>query len=292
MEEQGIYDRLRPSETFMQPVDGTRKGSRNLADVFVAAKTNASELVPLQTPMPSFRCASDATPDLIPDYTGSLTIPYRTSDDGRWERHFHGANSPADFNPSTSNYVGSKGMIDAGCSMDGTSPNFVPNKDRCDNVGVFYGDSHVTLKQISDGTSKTFLIGERDKYCLAATWIGVRNPLDGDEMWSSLWAMAHTWFKLNDPRTGNHNTCTEGFSSAHAGGAFFAFCDGSVTFIRDDIESDPLDINTQGGVNAATCRAAPNSPNGGCRVQSGGKFIGAYQKLSWRNDGLLINTDY
>src|SRR5262245_25754004 len=37
IEEQGVYDRLRPSETFVQPLDGTRKGKRNLADVFIAS---------------------------------------------------------------------------------------------------------------------------------------------------------------------------------------------------------------------------------------------------------------
>ncbi len=31
-------------------------------------------------------------------------------------------------------------------------------------------------EQISDGTSKTFIAGERDRYCLTATWIGARNP--------------------------------------------------------------------------------------------------------------------
>src|SRR6476660_9444178 len=33
IEEQGIYDQLRPSEKFEQPMDGARKGQRNLADV-------------------------------------------------------------------------------------------------------------------------------------------------------------------------------------------------------------------------------------------------------------------
>ena len=188
LEEQSIYDQLRPSETFEQPVDGTRKGQRNLADVFVAANGNPSELVPLQTPLPIFHCPSDSTPALIPvpptcTSIGACAPPdnlkTRSYDTGTWERHFNGTYSPKGFQPSTSNYVGSKGIIDADCPGSGSSPNWVPNKNICDDTGVFYGDSHVTLKQITDGTTKTFLIGERDKFCLAATWIGVRNPLDG-----------------------------------------------------------------------------------------------------------------
>ena len=111
---------------------------------------------------------------------------------------------------------------------------WVINQPRCNNTGVFFGNSEISMKHITDGTSKTFAIGERDKFCLAATWIGVRNPF-GPDMWSSNWALAHVFFKLNHPTTGDHNTCTESFSSAIPGGGFFAFCDGSVRFISDDI---------------------------------------------------------
>jgi prepilin-type N-terminal cleavage/methylation domain-containing protein/prepilin-type processing-associated H-X9-DG protein len=292
LEEQGIYDRLRPSETFITPVDGTRKGARNLADVFQASNSDKSELVPLQTPLSIFRCPSDSTPPLCPITTPVDPLVTRSTDTGTWERHFNGANAPTGFQPSTSNYMGSKGMIDAGCSF---LPSGAPNKERCDNTGIFFGDSRVSLKQVADGTSKTFMIGERDKFCLAGTWIGVRNPLDGADSWSSVWATAHTWFKLNHPFTGNHQTCTESFSSPHPGGAFFAFCDGSVTFVKDDVESDPLDVNTPGGVNKPDCFASPNATSGTpCRTQAPGpKYIGVYQKLSWRNDALTINAgDY
>ena len=62
LEEQAIYDRLRPSEAFINPVDGTRKGARNLADLFLEDK----DIDVLQTPLSIFRCASDSTPSLIP----------------------------------------------------------------------------------------------------------------------------------------------------------------------------------------------------------------------------------
>jgi prepilin-type N-terminal cleavage/methylation domain-containing protein/prepilin-type processing-associated H-X9-DG protein len=289
LEEQSIYDRMSPSETFIEPVLSTRTGKRNLADMLASGK----DLSVLQAPLSIFRCPSDSTPDIIPAYTGSLhaktdcgTVAGRNFPSEDWERSFKGDNTPADFQPSTSNYVGSKGIINADCPrLSGTSGAWVPNQPRCNNNGIFFGNSQVSMKNITDGTSKTFIVGERDKFCLAATWIGVRNPL-GPDSWSSLWAMAHAGYKLNYACTGNHNTCTEGFSSAHPGGAYFGFCDGSVRFINDDINFDMIG-------NSLSCYVTPPASSNPCFAQSGSNVIGVYQRLAWRNDGVVIdNTDY
>jgi prepilin-type N-terminal cleavage/methylation domain-containing protein len=283
LEEQSIYDRMRPSETYLTPVDGTRTGKRNLADMFVAAASNPKELEPLQAPLSIFRCPSDSTPDLIPKYTGALAPAKSPCAKGRpfpsedWERSFIGANTGGDFQPSTSNYMGSKGIINSNCP--------VGNQARCNNNGIFFGNSQVSMKQITDGTSKTFIVGERDRFCLAGTWIGVRNPL-GPDSWSSNWAMAHVGYPLNYSCTGAHDTCTEGFSSAHKGGGFFGFCDGSVRFISDDINSDMI------GNNLACFYTPPPSTQACFSADISGKPIGVYQRLAWRNDGLVIEGDF
>jgi prepilin-type processing-associated H-X9-DG protein len=174
-------------------------------------------------------------------------------------------------------------MIDAGCPGSGSSPNWVPNKAVCDSNGIFYGASQVTSKQITDGTSKTFIIGERDRFCMAATWIGARNPLDGSENHSSLWTLAHVVIPLNYAQTLAYGTCTEGFSSPHAGGAFFAFCDGSVHFISDDIENNLAS-------NGAACLASKTDASR-CKSRSPttGAIIGIYQRLAWRDDGEVVD---
>jgi prepilin-type N-terminal cleavage/methylation domain-containing protein len=298
LEEQALYDKLSPSPTFLQPVDGTRKGRRNLADVFIAAVSDPSVLAALQTPISVFRDPSDTMPDLVPcsQPGGGCSGGYN------WGS---GVGSPTDFDlslrsfvgtysgglpsqpflPPSSNFVGNRGIVDNGCPGTGNSPNWTANMAVCQSNGVFFGNSQVSSKQISDGTSKTFMIGERDKFCQGATWLGARNPLDGAEMHSSLWVLGHAVVPLNYGLTLSYNMCTEGFASPHSGGGFFAFCDASVHFISDDISFNMAD-------NPNPCVVSKTDPFR-CKAvnTTNGKIIGVYQRLAWRDDGETVD-DY
>ncbi len=232
LEEVALYDALGVSE-------------QRLADLFIANRGLESPGVRLtQTTLSLFRCASDSTPPLLP---GS----------GPGDRHFRGLNTPAEYEPPTSNYMGLKGFHDNRCPEG--------DKQSCSNTGIFFGDSEVSIPKIVDGTSKTFMIGERDFRCKSGTWLGSRNP-PGAGMFGSYMLIARTSIRFNFPLSGAHNTCTEGFSSAHQGGGFFAFCDGSVHFISSDIDFN----NGRGGY--------PNQE------------MGVYQRLGSRNDELVIDT--
>jgi hypothetical protein len=198
--------------------------------------------------------------------------------------------------------MGVKGLINSNCDeLTGaqnsiTGVGWVPDTLRCANNGILWGDSKVSMKKISDGTSKTFIVGERDSFCLSGTWIGVRNPY-GPDMHSSIWSTGHVSVKLNYPTTGEANTCTEGFSSKHPGGGFFGFCDASVRFISDEISSETLyTVNSSTSdpnkINCFVVKDQTKKNSVPCVSEYGGVKIGVYQRLGWMNDGIPIDADY
>ena len=229
LEEQSIYDQIRPSDTFITPVQSSRTGKRNLADMVQNAKSGA-------TP----RMGSSANKAAhLPLPVGQITGPH-TRESYR-QNLTRAAQTPTcskgvlvEENPKLGplfqrvpsfhfQLCRLKGDDRFGLPRRGNeTAGWTPNLERCADTGVFFGDSQVTLKQITDGTTNTFMIGERNKFCYAATWVGVRNPA-GPDGWSGNEAVSHVATphgKLNFQCTGDHNTCTEGFSSNHSGGAF------------------------------------------------------------------------
>jgi prepilin-type N-terminal cleavage/methylation domain-containing protein/prepilin-type processing-associated H-X9-DG protein len=164
--------------------------------------------------------------------------------------------APGDFiatGYATAHYKGSRGMCDRGM--------FWPPKEGAADYDCSWGDlnadgiqdiihrrsmSRVRIQDVVDGTSKTIIIGEASYFVRAASfpiWLGAYGD-DGSVM-----------FKTEDPVNCNLGgarsfplsaaqiaTLPEGNESDdcafgwHTGGAFFAFVDGHVRFLSENID--------------------------------------------------------
>lgn len=109
--------------------------------------------------------------------------------------------------------------------------------------GVMYVKSKTKFSQITDGTSKTAIIGElAGDYGVSRTWMaGIADPTDGGGWIYSarnvLWPLKYATeeLKKNEPVLRiRHNDLS--FNSFHPGGVHFAFADGSGTLVNETIE--------------------------------------------------------
>lgn len=198
------------------------------------------------TVIPVYRCPSDTAPDL--NNRREWDVPYN--------QFFK--NQPVHL--GTSNYVGVSG------SRWSTPEQWVVNN--VDPYGTFWGDSRVKFRDITDGLSNTFIVGERDwELGWAANWVGQRN-YTGTGIWGSRQNLAILNVKINDPllQPNGNPAASRGFSSQHAGGAHFLFGDGRVQFISENIEYNDV-------------QPAQQKPN---------NTLGLFQRLGRRNDGHVL----
>ena len=188
-----------------------------------------------QTVIPAYRCPSDMAPNL------------NTS------RAFTNAIF-ADTSVGTSSYAAVHG------TRWSHGVDWIQNLK--DPYGMFWPASRIGVRDVTDGTSNTLMVGERNWDYLSAIWIGTRNYTGNGDV-GLRQNLGITNWQINLPGT----NAPRAFHSAHTGGAFFLLADGSVRFLSQNIHFD----------NTLTDPANPQS------------YVGTYQRLGQRADGVPVS---
>jgi len=173
-------------------------------------------------------------------------------------------------------------------SCDGTYSTRLARAD-----GMLYYDSSVPIAGITDGTSNTMIVGEL-----------AYGKIPPSDRWDWVWwysgnnadTLANTLYPINPQKKLNENYVNRdmlginvsimfhSFSSFHPGGMNAAFCDGSVKFLKDTINTMPFD--------AATGLPLGIQPDANGILQKvPGHQMGVWQALSTRNGGEVISSD-
>jgi prepilin-type N-terminal cleavage/methylation domain-containing protein/prepilin-type processing-associated H-X9-DG protein len=111
--------------------------------------------------------------------------------------------------------------------------------------GVFYGNSHIRIADITDGTSQTTMIGDRAWSQTMAPWAGAPNGGIVYAGPANIWQTSPTAiapapiFCLVHNNKINPRDDTDGglddFSSGHPGGVNLLFADGAVHFVMNNL---------------------------------------------------------
>ena len=156
--------------------------------------------------IPGYLCPSDAS-------AGRPT--FNVGDEGGACNH-----DAADANPGTeiasrTNYAG----------MFGTNE---PEDEPFKGNGMFFANSRMPFRHVTDGLSKTIMVGERDSRMGGSLWQG---------MWAGKCEAIVRVVSAGDhtPNGDPAHRHFDDFSSRHAGGVNVVFADGHVDFIAETI---------------------------------------------------------
>ncbi|WP_437206896.1 DUF1559 domain-containing protein [Planctomicrobium sp. SH664] len=249
-----VYNSLNLSATMAD----TKEGSTTAGPVFPGSNNKAF----VSTPMPWALCPSSATP--LTGANGGTGLP------GRFDAL------------ATTNYKASAG------SFQGSESGFQSHPSTERYNGLFFRDSNISLRDVTDGSSNTIAIGENNwELSQIGRLYGAVAQAGGTTNGGSFWFLSNGEWPLNPPAglTPATNWYDYGYHSAHRGGAQFVFADGHVSFISENIHHTFRCWGNNSNTNNSNCSAATPTLVADANAAT---TYGLYQRLFSRADGFII----
>ncbi|MFM8635804.1 MAG: DUF1559 domain-containing protein, partial [Planctomycetia bacterium] len=181
------------------------------------AKISGALTTTRQAVIRGFLCPSD------PKASQTLFFPGVGTDEE--EEEHKPDHTPGTVQYARANYVGMFGTNDL--HVDALAGN-----------GILFGNSRVEFRNVTDGLSKTIMVGERDSRMGGSLWIGMVEGVCA----APARIVGVGGHMFNDP---DH---FEDFYSRHSSGSGFVFADGHVEFLQNSIDEDTFKkLNTRAG---------------------------------------------
>jgi hypothetical protein len=200
---------------------------------------HSSENVPVRnTVLQLARCPSKDESEKLVTPTGGATTFY----EARYASHYAAVlGAVASVCPPTSGNPAYTMLSPCG-NAGGTASN-----------GIMYVGSKTRFRDITDGTSKTFLIGElawnfrgNREWFVGGTGLWNPNTKQVDDQWlyngrNLLFSLStRVWYLDETYTTRNGRQNSVSFGSLHAGGAHFGLADGSVRFVSENVSLEDV----------------------------------------------------